>query len=193
VINAYNKYELPHHWGSGKSASVDGTRFDMYEQNMLSEFHIRYASYGGIGYYLVSDNYIALFSRFIPCCVREAVHLIDGLMENESDIQPEKFHGDTHAQSTVVFGLAHLLGIKLMPRIKDINSLVFFKPDGRLNYNHIDSLFSGSINSISFVNTIERCFEWSFPFYLANSLPRQSFDDWVPKASAVVCSMPFGS
>ena len=118
----------------------------MYEQNMLSEFHIRYASYGGIGYYLVSDNYIALFSRFIPCGVREAVHLIDGLMENESDIQPDKIHGDTHAQSTVVFGLAHLLGIKLMPRIKDINSLVFFKPDGRLNYDHIDSLFSDNIN-----------------------------------------------
>lgn len=78
VINAYNKYELPRHWGSGESASVDGTRFDMYEQNILSEFHIRYASYGRIGYYLVSDNYIALSSRFIPCGVREAVHLIDG-------------------------------------------------------------------------------------------------------------------
>ena len=117
VINAYNKYELLRHWGTGESVSVDGTWFDMYEQNMFSEFHIRYASYCGIGSYLVSDNYIALFSRFIPCGFREAVHLIDGLMENESDIQPEKIHRDTHAQSTVLFGFAHLLGIKLMPRI----------------------------------------------------------------------------
>lgn len=146
VINAYNEYQLPGYWGDGKTASVDGTRFDMYEQNLMSEYHLRYASYGGIGYYLVSDKYIALFSRFIPCGVREALHLIDGILENTSDIQPDTIHGDTHAQSTVVFGLAHLLGIKLMPRIKDINSLVFFKPDGRASYPHIDSLFSENIN-----------------------------------------------
>ena len=47
------------------------------------------ASYGGIGYYLVSDQYIALFSRFIPCGVREAMYLIDSIIDNESDIQPE--------------------------------------------------------------------------------------------------------
>ena len=146
VINAYNRYELPRYWGSGSTASVDGTRFDMYEQNIMSEYHLRYASYGGIGYYLVSDKYIALFSRFIPCGVREALHLLDGILENTSDIQPKTIHGDTHAQSTVVFGLAHLLGIKLMPRIKDINSLIFFKPDGRSVYPHIDSLFSENIN-----------------------------------------------
>jgi TnpA family transposase len=146
VINAYNEYDLPKHWGSGENASVDGTRFDLYEQNLLSEFHLRYGSYGGIGYYLVSDQYIALFSRFIPCGVREAMYLIDGILENESDIQPTAVQGDTHAQSTVIFGLAHLLGIKLMPRIKDINSLLFFKPDKRTRYQHIEALFSEGIN-----------------------------------------------
>ena len=49
------------------------------------------------------------------------MHLIDAIIENESDIQPDSVQGDTHAQSTVVFGLAHLLGIKLMPRISKIN------------------------------------------------------------------------
>lgn len=146
VINKYNEYDLPKHWGTGENASVDGTRFDMYEQNLLSEYHLRYASYGGIGYYLVSDQYIALFSRFIPCGVREAMYLIDSIIENESDIQPEAIQGDTHAQSTVVFGLAHLLGIRLMPRIKNINSLIFFKPDRRLHYKHIEELFSEGIN-----------------------------------------------
>ena len=146
VINAYNQYDLPRYWGPGNTASVDGTRFDLYEQNLLSEYHVRYASYGGVGYYLVSDTYIALFSRFIPCGVREAVHLIDALMENDSDIQPTRIHGDTHAQSTVVFGLAHLLGIQLMPRIKDINSLILFKADRRHTYDHIEELFSDGVN-----------------------------------------------
>ncbi|NEQ52250.1 MAG: transposase, partial [Leptolyngbya sp. SIO3F4] len=30
-------------------------------------------------------------------------------------MQPDTVHGDTHAQSLTVFGLAYLLGIKLMP------------------------------------------------------------------------------
>jgi hypothetical protein len=29
----------------------------------MSKYHIRYGGYGGIGYYLVSDNYIALSVR----------------------------------------------------------------------------------------------------------------------------------
>ena len=59
VINAYNNFALPRLWGSGKHASADGTRWDLYEQNLLSEYHVRYGGYGGIGYYHVSDTYIA--------------------------------------------------------------------------------------------------------------------------------------
>lgn len=145
VINAYNRFLLPKYWGTGKSASADGTKWDVYEQNLLSEYHIRYGGYGGIGYYHVSDTYIALFSHFIPCGVYEAVYILDGLLKNTSDIQPDTVHGDTHAQSTVVFGLAFLLGIQLMPRIRNIKDLTFFRPDKTVRYQYIDSLFSESI------------------------------------------------
>jgi Tn3 transposase DDE domain len=33
--------------------------WDLYPQNLMSEYHIRYGGYGGIGYYLVVDSYIA--------------------------------------------------------------------------------------------------------------------------------------
>ncbi len=42
VINTYNKFDLPGYWGSGKSASADGTKWSVYEDNLLSEYHIRY-------------------------------------------------------------------------------------------------------------------------------------------------------
>lgn len=146
VINIYNKFRLPNYWGTGKHASADGTKWDLYEQNLLSEYHIRYGGYGGIGYYHVSDKYIALFSHFIPCGVYEAVYILDGMIKNESDIRPDTIHCDTQAQSAPVFGLAHLLGIDLMPRIRNIKDLVFFKPEKGVKYNHINSLFSESIN-----------------------------------------------
>jgi TnpA family transposase len=118
----------------------------MYEQNLLSEYHIRYGGYGGIGYYHVSDKYIALFSHFIPCGVYEAVYILDGLINNQSDIQPDILHGDTQAQSTPVFGLSYLLGINLMPRIRNIKDLVFYRADRNDHYGHIDSLFRGTID-----------------------------------------------
>lgn len=146
VINLYNKFELPGYWGSGRSASADGTKWSVYEQNLLSEYHIRYGGYGGIGYYHVSDKYIALFSHFIPCGVHEAVYILDGLLANRSDIQPDTVHGDTQAQSFPVFGLAHLLGINLMPRIRNIKDLVFSRPEPGRTYANIQALFGDSID-----------------------------------------------
>lgn len=146
VINAYNKFRLPKFWGSGKSVAADGTKWDIYEQNLLAEYHIRYGSYGGIGYYHVSDTYIALFSHFIPCGVYEAVYLLDALIKNQSDIQPDTVHGDTHSQSVIVFALAYLLGIKLMPRIRNLKELTFFRPDKQTRFQHVDALFSDTIN-----------------------------------------------
>jgi TnpA family transposase len=142
TINFYNRFTLPQYWGTGKHASVDGTKWDIYDQNLLAEYHIRYGGYGGIGYYHVSDNYIALFSHFIPCGVWEAIYILDGLFKNQSDIQPDTIHGDTQAQSVTVFALAHLLGIKLMPRIRGWQDLTFYRPTRNTRFKHLNALFT---------------------------------------------------
>ncbi len=146
VINGYAHFDLPRRWGSGKRASADGTKWEVYTHNLLAEYHIRYGGYGGIGYYHVSDTYIALFSRFIPCGVHEAIYLLDGLLKNESDIKPEEVTGDTQAQNAVVFGLSHLLGIRLMPRIRNWKDLTLYRPTPQSRYEHINALFSDDID-----------------------------------------------
>lgn len=143
IINAYNCFSLPQLWGSGKRAAVDGTKWNIYENNLLAEYHVRYGGYGGIGYYHVSDCYIALFSNFIPCGVWEGIYLLDGLQKNESVIQPDTIHGDTHAQSATGYGLAYLLGIRLMPRIRHWQDLEFLRPKPAAKYKNIDELFTG--------------------------------------------------
>ena len=146
VINAYNKYWLPKMWGDGTSSSADGTKWDMYQRNLLSEYHIRYGGWGGIGYYHVSDTYIALFSNFISCGVWEAVYILDGLMKNKSEIRPDTLHADTQGQSSIVFALAYLLGIRLMPRIRGLKKLKFFKPYKDFQADNIGELFNDDIN-----------------------------------------------
>jgi TnpA family transposase len=146
VVNGYNEFPLPKIWGLGKHASADGTKWDLYTQNLASEYHIRYGGYGGIGYYLVSDIYIALFSRFTTCGSWEGHHILDFLVENESDVKPGTIHADTQGQSAAIFGLAHLLGIRLQPRIRNWKGLHFFRPSADARYEHIDCLFSKRID-----------------------------------------------
>lgn len=146
VINQYNRFGLPKIWGDGSAVAADGTKFDLYEENLISEYHIRYGGYGGIAYHHVSDTYIALFSHFIPCGVWEAVYIIDGLLKNKSEIEPDTVHADTQGQSLPVFALSHLLGIKLMPRIRNWKDLKFFRPSRDTVYKHIDPLFGEPVN-----------------------------------------------
>lgn len=142
IVNSYNLFELPKRWGPGDSASVDGTFWDMYSQNLLAAHHIRYGRYGGVGYYHVSDQYIALFSNFISSAVHESVYLLDGIVENDSDVKINKVHGDSWAQSEVLFGLSFLMGIAIMPRIKGFKHLYYYKADSTDFYEHIQNLFT---------------------------------------------------
>ena len=145
IINYSQLFLLTTAWGDGSRCAADGTLRCIYEDNLLVESHIRYNAKGGIAYNHISDTYVALFSTFIPCGVWEAVEIIEGLLKNESSIKPGIIHADTQGQSTVVFGLSYLMGIKLMPRIRNWKDLTFFRPSEE-TYKNIDALFGEEIN-----------------------------------------------
>ena len=146
VINAWHKFILTRIWGSGKSAAADGTKWDMNTASLMSEYHIRYGGYGGIGYYMVADSYIALFSRLSTCGAWEGHYILDFINENKSDVRPDTIHADTQGQSTAIFGLAYLLGIELMPRIRHWKDLQLCRPSPGHHYTHIDTLFSEQVD-----------------------------------------------
>ena len=146
IINSYANFELPRRWGDGSRAGADGTKFELVRDNLVSEYHIRYGGFGGIAYQHVSDTYIALFSRFISCGTWEAVFILDLFNSNKSAIQPDTLHADTQGQNAPVFGLAHLMGVKLMPRIRNWQDLAFYRPLANARYQHIDQLFRETVN-----------------------------------------------
>jgi TnpA family transposase len=146
VIGQYVRFPLPRHWGSGRAAIADGTHVKLRENNLLGSRHIRYGGYGGIAYHHIADSYIALFTSFITCGVWEAVHILDALLKNRSEIQPDMLHADTQGQSEPVFGLCRLLGIKLMPRMRGLSDATFCRPAKSIRYQHIDALFGGEID-----------------------------------------------
>jgi TnpA family transposase len=112
----------------------------------LADFHFRYRLKGAVAFHVVSDLYVALFTHFIPPGVWEAVYIIEALMQNRSTIQPDTVFADTQGQSTPVFAFTHLLGIQLMPRIRNWKDLRFYRPAPHVHYQHIDSLFTEVID-----------------------------------------------
>ena len=146
LIDEYARFALPRHWGSGQAAIADGTHVKLRENNLIGSRHVRYGGYGGIAYHHIADTYIALFTTFIPCGVWEAVHILDGLLKNCSQLQPDTLHADTQGQSEPVFGLCRLLGITLMPRMRTWDDVAFYRPSGSVRYRHIDALFTREID-----------------------------------------------
>ncbi len=74
------------------------------------------------------------------------MYILDGLLKNTSDIQPDTLHADTQGQSVPVFAFSYFLGIKLMPRIRNWQDYSFFRPTEDVVYNYIDPLFKEVAN-----------------------------------------------
>jgi TnpA family transposase len=153
IIDRFHRFTLPRYWGDEKRVAADGTQYDLAEENLLAEKHIRYGGFGGIAYHHVSDLYILLFSHFVSCSVQEAIYILDILMRNQSTIKPTTIHADTHGQNLPVFGLAYLLGVELMPRIRNWKDLKFYRPSASVTYQHIDALFGDNVVDWDLIQT----------------------------------------
>jgi TnpA family transposase len=154
LIDTFMQLDVARLWGDGSKVGADGTQIDTWDDNLLAETSIRYGGYGGIAYRHIADTYIALFSRFIPCGVWEAVHIFEGLLDNASQtLAPDQIHADTQGQSLPAFGLAVLLGVELLPRIRNWKDLIFYRPRATSRYAHIDALFGDDVIDWKLIET----------------------------------------
>ncbi|RQU96227.1 Tn3 family transposase [Burkholderia cenocepacia] len=146
LIELYLRLDLPKHWGDGKTVAADGTQYDFYDNNLLAGYHFRYRKMGAVAYRHVGNNYIAMFQHFIPPGVWEAIYVIEGLLKAGLSVKADTVHADTQGQSAAVFAFTYLLGINQMPRIRNRKDLVLYRPDGKAKYQHIDKLFTATID-----------------------------------------------
>ncbi|HHK5021225.1 TPA: Tn3 family transposase, partial [Pseudomonas aeruginosa] len=97
---------------------------------------------GAVAYRHVANNYIAVFQHFIPPGIWEAIYVIEGLLKADLSVEADTVYSDTQGQSATVFAFTHLLGINLMPRIRNWRDLVMCRPDRGAAYKHINRLFT---------------------------------------------------
>jgi TnpA family transposase len=147
VITQFLRFDAASFWGDGKALIADGTHMRLRENNLLGARHSRHGGgYGAIGYHHISNLYIALFCNFIACGVWEGVYILDAFFQDLAGLQPDTLHADTHGQSEAVFALAYLLGIKLLPRMRTWDDVIFYRPDAQTTYKHINALFTETVD-----------------------------------------------
>jgi TnpA family transposase len=116
-------------WGEATSCAGDSKKFGAYDQNLLTEWHIRYRGPGIMVYWHVEKKALCIYSQIKRCSSSEVASMIQGLLRHCTDMNVERGFVDTHGQSTVGFAFTHLLHMQLMPRFADIAKKKLHRPD----------------------------------------------------------------
>jgi TnpA family transposase len=129
VANAIFKIRQPQIWGEATTTCAsDSTHFGSYDQNLLTEWHVRYGVRGVTIYWHVKKHSCCIYSQLKSCSSSEVASMLEGLLRQPTDMVVEKNFVDTHGQSKVAFAFCHLLGFQLMPRFKGIHRQKLYRP-----------------------------------------------------------------
>jgi TnpA family transposase len=149
LVDYHHRLPIAATWGDGASSSSDGQRFGINAPSLLGSFHPRY-----FGYYdravtvftHMSDQFSVFAGRVISCSVREAIYVLDGLLENETVLRPREHMTDTHGYTEQLFGLCHLLGYAFMPRLADLKDQQLYRLDRSGASNKLAPVFRGAVD-----------------------------------------------
>ena len=75
----------------------------------------------------MSDQYSVFNTKVISCAPREALYVLDGLLENNTILEIKEHTTDTDGYTEHRFALCFVLGYQFMPRIKDLKDQQLYK------------------------------------------------------------------
>jgi TnpA family transposase len=130
VIDATLAVRLGHIWGEGTAACAsDSKKFGAWDQNLMTEWHVRYGGRGVMIYWHVERRAACIYSQLKRCSSSEVAAMIEGVLRHCTDLEVQRNYVDSHGQSHVAFAFAYLLGFELMPRLKDIAAQKLHRPE----------------------------------------------------------------
>lgn len=143
LVNFHHRLPLSAVWGVGTLSSSDGQRFGVQHSSLLASFYPRYFGYydRAVSVYTHMSNQFSVFgTRVISCGPREALYVLDGLLENNTILRVREHITDTHGFTEHVFALLYLLGYSFMPRLRDLADQQLYKPVRGMTYGCLDPL-----------------------------------------------------
>lgn len=148
-MDAQSRVPLAGAWGGGDVASADALRFVVPVRTLNAGPNPRYFGPGrGVTYLnFLSDQFAGFHAIVVPGTLRDSLYILDGLLEQQTTLQPTELMTDTAGYSDQVFGLFRLLGYQFSPRLADIGSARFWRTDRTANYGPLNGLARNQINT----------------------------------------------
>ena len=149
LVNYHHQLPLSAVWGDGSVSSSDGQRFGLQASSLLGSLYPRYFGYYDQAltvYTHTSDQHSVFHTQVISCAVREAIYVLDGLLNNDTVLRPKEHFVDQHGFTDQLFGLCHLLGFSLMPRL-NVSKQTLYKLDRTKSYGALDDVITGAIDT----------------------------------------------
>jgi TnpA family transposase len=130
VTNGTLRARNPAIWGDGTTACAsDSKHFGAWDQNLTTQWHMRYGGRGVMIYWHVERNSLCIHSQLKSPSSSEVASMIEGVVHHCTEMEVDRQYVDSHGQSTVAFAFCRLLGFQLMPRLKAIHVQKLSRPD----------------------------------------------------------------
>lgn len=148
IIHAHRKLTISKIWGDGHMASADGIRYVTPQRSLYSKSNPKYFGRGrGITFYnFVSDQYIGFHGMVVSGTLRDSLYLLEGFLNQPSELTPNQIMTDTAGYSDMVFGLFGLLGFQFSPRIANDKGTKLWRIDSGAHYGELDRLSQNILN-----------------------------------------------
>ena len=130
VANGTLHARNPNIWGDGTTACAsDSKHFGAWDQNLTTQWHVRYGGRGVMIYWHVERKSLCIHSQLKSPSSSEVASMIEGVLHHCTEMEVDRQYVDSHGQSTVGFAFCRLLGFQLLPRLKAIGSQRLSRPE----------------------------------------------------------------
>lgn len=149
LVNYQSSLSLARKWGGGEVASADGMRFVAPIRTINAGPNRKYfgSSRGVTWYNFVSDQFSGFHGIVVPGTLRDSIFVLEGLLEQQTGLNPVEIMTDTAGVSDMVFGLFWLLGYQFSPRLADAGESVFWRIDKTADYGALNDLARSCVNT----------------------------------------------
>jgi TnpA family transposase len=143
VVNATLGVRQPQIWGESTTACAsDSKQFGAWDENLLTEWHVRYGGRGVMVYWHVEKNAVCIYSQFKRVSSSEVGAMINGVLRHCTEMAVDRQYVDSHGQSTIAFAFCRLLGFELMPRLKAIDKQKLYRPEIGLSFSNLEKIMA---------------------------------------------------
>lgn len=156
VVNAISELDITGNWGIGLSSSSDSIRMEYHSKVLNRGYSTCFGDYAIEFYTYVADTYAPFFSKPMGCTNRDAGHVLDGMLYNETGLPLLDHYVDTHGYTEVNFTGFTMFGKQLNPRIKNVKAQKLYKIDPSYNFGSLAPLLKGKQHQIDMDCIVEQ-------------------------------------